>query len=266
MTGIGRGEGALHPPPDHGERHALHHHRARRAGNARSPTPPTGRWRSSSPSSTGWSAKRSRQADSDPRRRRRRSPCSTCRRRSPCSPIGEDYCRPHGRRQPGLRDRGRPPSGGRAGAARGRRRAPSSPMTATCRRQDGGRNGAIWLLTGPNMGGKSTFLRQNALIAILAQMGSFVPAASAHIGVVDRLFSPRRRLRRSGARPLDLHGRDGRDGGDPQPGGRALAGHPRRDRPRHRDLRRPVDRLGGGRVSAREEPLPRASSPRISTR
>ncbi|WP_246085112.1 DNA mismatch repair protein MutS [Rhizobium glycinendophyticum] len=49
--------------------------------------------------------------------------------------------------------------------------------------------GAIWLLTGPNMGGKSTFLRQNALIAILAQMGSFVPAGAAHIGVVDRLFS-----------------------------------------------------------------------------
>ncbi len=53
---------------------------------------------------------------------------------------------------------------------------------------DGG-FGALWLLTGPNMGGKSTFLRQNALIAILAQMGSFVPAASAQIGVVDRLFS-----------------------------------------------------------------------------
>ncbi|MBZ9739567.1 MULTISPECIES: DNA mismatch repair protein MutS [unclassified Mesorhizobium] len=51
------------------------------------------------------------------------------------------------------------------------------------------KNGAIWLLTGPNMGGKSTFLRQNALIAILAQTGSFVPARSAHIGVVDRLFS-----------------------------------------------------------------------------
>ena len=49
--------------------------------------------------------------------------------------------------------------------------------------------GAIWLLTGPNMGGKSTFLRQNALIAILAQMGSYVPATSAHIGIVDRLFS-----------------------------------------------------------------------------
>ncbi|HEY5818811.1 MAG TPA: DNA mismatch repair protein MutS [Mesorhizobium sp.] len=49
--------------------------------------------------------------------------------------------------------------------------------------------GAIWLLTGPNMGGKSTFLRQNALIAILAQMGSYVPADSAHVGIVDRLFS-----------------------------------------------------------------------------
>ena len=47
----------------------------------------------------------------------------------------------------------------------------------------------VWLLTGPNMAGKSTFLRQNALIVILAQMGSFVPADAAHIGVVDRLFS-----------------------------------------------------------------------------
>ncbi len=47
----------------------------------------------------------------------------------------------------------------------------------------------LWLLTGPNMAGKSTFLRQNALIAVLAQMGSFVPAGRAHIGVVDRLFS-----------------------------------------------------------------------------
>ena len=50
-------------------------------------------------------------------------------------------------------------------------------------------DGRIWLITGPNMAGKSTFLRQNALIAILAQMGSFVPARHAHIGVVDRLFS-----------------------------------------------------------------------------
>ncbi|MDD3182216.1 MAG: DNA mismatch repair protein MutS [Alphaproteobacteria bacterium] len=47
----------------------------------------------------------------------------------------------------------------------------------------------LWLLTGPNMAGKSTFLRQNALIVLMAQMGSFVPASSAHIGIVDRLFS-----------------------------------------------------------------------------
>lgn len=47
----------------------------------------------------------------------------------------------------------------------------------------------LWLLTGPNMAGKSTFLRQNALIGILAQMGAYVPAKSAHIGVIDKVFS-----------------------------------------------------------------------------
>lgn len=47
----------------------------------------------------------------------------------------------------------------------------------------------LWLLTGPNMAGKSTFLRQNAVIAVLAQAGLFVPAGRVHIGTVDRLFS-----------------------------------------------------------------------------
>lgn len=59
-----------------------------------------------------------------------------------------------------------------------------------CTLADGSDGGAdIWLLTGPNMAGKSTFLRQNALIALLAQTGSYVPARTAHIGLVSQLFS-----------------------------------------------------------------------------
>ncbi|WP_418592605.1 DNA mismatch repair protein MutS [Ponticoccus sp. (in: a-proteobacteria)] len=52
-----------------------------------------------------------------------------------------------------------------------------------------GEAAAVTLLTGPNMAGKSTYLRQNALIALLAQMGSFVPARAAHIGIVSQIFS-----------------------------------------------------------------------------
>ena len=76
------------------------------------------------------------------------------------------------------------------------------PVVETALRQQGGApfvandcdlsrdsDAHIWLLTGPNMAGKSTFLRQNALIALLAQVGSFVPACSAKIGLVSQLFS-----------------------------------------------------------------------------
>lgn len=63
----------------------------------------------------------------------------------------------------------------------------NTPFVANnCQLEEGQK---LWLITGPNMAGKSTFLRQNALIAILAQIGSYVPAEQAHIGVVDRLFS-----------------------------------------------------------------------------
>ncbi len=64
--------------------------------------------------------------------------------------------------------------------ARGQFVANDCDLSSDCR---------LWLVTGPNMAGKSTFLRQNALIAVLAQAGSFVPAQSAHIGVIDRLYS-----------------------------------------------------------------------------
>ena len=89
-------------------------------------------------------------------------------------------------------------TGGRHPVVESNVRAEGHPFVANDTDLSGG---ALWLVTGPNMGGKSTFLRQNALIAILAQMGSFVPADAARIGVVDRVFS------RVGASDDIAHGR-----------------------------------------------------------
>ena len=104
------------------------------------------------------------------------------------------------------------------------------------------------------MGGKSTYLRQAALIVILAQMGSFVPARAARLSVVDRIFT------RIGASDNLARGRSTfmvemtetaaiLNTATPQ-----LADPARRDRARHRHLRRPGDRLGGGRVHPRPHP------------
>ena len=71
----------------------------------------------------------------------------------------------------------------------------------------------LLLITGPNMGGKSTYLRQAALIAILAQMGSFVPAASAKLPLLDRVFT------RIGASDNLARGRSTFSGGDERGGG-----------------------------------------------
>lgn len=93
-----------------------------------------------------------------------------------------DWCRPEILAQPCLEiTGGRHPVVEAALAAEGERFVANDCALGTDDR--------LWLIGGPNMGGKSTFLRQNALIVLLAQAGGFVPASSARIGLVDRLFS-----------------------------------------------------------------------------
>ncbi len=80
-------------------------------------------------------------------------------------------------------------AGGRHPVVEAALRRAGEPFIANDCDLSGDSRGRIRLITGPNMGGKSTFLRQNALIAVLAQIGAFVPAAEARIGRIDRLFS-----------------------------------------------------------------------------
>ncbi len=80
--------------------------------------------------------------------------------------------------------------GGRHPVVEAALQASGEPFIANdCALNAEGESAAVTLLTGPNMAGKSTFLRQNALIAILAQMGSYVPARAAHVGLVSQVFS-----------------------------------------------------------------------------
>ncbi|WP_372885121.1 DNA mismatch repair protein MutS, partial [Shimia sp.] len=96
----------------------------------------------------------------------------------------EDWCRPE------VNDsRDFDIEGGRHPVVEAALRKSGEPFIANDCDLSGGGAASIWLLTGPNMAGKSTFLRQNALIALLAQMGSFVPATRARIGLISQLFS-----------------------------------------------------------------------------
>ncbi len=102
------------------------------------------------------------------------------------------------------------------------------------------------ILTGPNMGGKSTYLRQVALLCLMAQTGSFVPAREAKIGLIDRLYA------RVGASDNIARGQSTfmvemqETARDPERRDVAQPGGARRNRPRHGDLRRLEHRVGGG--------------------
>ena len=183
---VAAAERDLHPSPDAGRPGALHHLRARpdrsedrqrrrpRARpRARDFREACARWRSPHPTNC--------------MQRRRRSLRSMWRPRWRSLPSDQNYVRPE---VDGSKDfvieGGRHPVVEQALARDGQPFIANACDLSPRSRET---SGQIWIVTGPNMAGKSTFLRQNALIALMAQIGSFVPAKRARIGIVDRLFS-----------------------------------------------------------------------------
>jgi len=122
----------------------------------------------------------------------------------------------------------------------------------------GPEDGRLWLITGPNMSGKSTFIRQVALITLLAHVGSFVPARKACIGITDRIFTRVGASDELSRGAKHLHGRDDRGGEHSEQCHCAESRDPRRNRPRHQHLRRRESGLGHHGVSARCRRLPGA--------
>ena len=207
----------LHPPPDARRPGALHHHRVgeleAKIANAAD--------RALGMELEIFEARRQPWPRPPPSRPApRRWPSSTWPRRSPRSRSSATTC--------GLKSTARSTSSSKAAAIRwssrrSRRRRRSSPTTATCRRPPAQGGRPHLAAHRPEHGRQVDLPAAERADRVLAQMGSFVPAKRATIGVVDRLFSRVGAADDLARGPLDLHGRDGRDRRHPQPGDGALA-------------------------------------------